>query len=196
MFRVILSVEEIDYNALIDMVAELVKQNKDNPALKGMKIPAMGFSMVKGLPKSQKNSMLAMVVNQDKARTIQTLQSVLAARFGAAQVLDVQGSATDNGINLQADIGAFDFNRAIDIFLPRYLKNTDFNEALGDDEADKMSMDEFCRCVKELPLNDKEVVFLRSVRMKKNEFLADMESMAKAKGVSVNLTELKILVRR
>lgn len=196
MFRVILSVEEIDYNALIDMVAELVKQNKDNPALKGMKIPAMGFSMVKGLPKSQKNSMLAMVVNQDKARTIQTLQSVLAARFGAVQVLDVQGSATDNGINLQADIGAFDFNRAIDIFLPRYLKNTDFNEALGDDEADKMSMDEFCRCVKELPLNDKEVVFLRSVRMKKNEFLADMESMAKAKGVSVNLTELKILVRR
>ena len=54
MFRIILNVENVDYNVLIDMVSEMVKKNKDNPALKGMKIPPMGFAMVKNLPNAQK----------------------------------------------------------------------------------------------------------------------------------------------
>lgn len=196
MFRLILNVEDVDYNALIDMLSEMLKQNKDNPALKGIKVPPMGFSMLKHLPTDKKNEMLAMVINQDKTRTIQTLQSVIMARFGVIQILDAQGTATTNGVSLQMDVGAFDFDRGIDLFFSKYLQNEDFNEALGDTEAAAMTMDEFCQTVKELALQDKEVVFLRSIRMKKDCFLADIESLARGKGISLRLSELKILVRR
>ena len=196
MFRIILNVENVDYNVLIDMVSEMVKKNKDNPALKGMKIPPMGFAMVKNLPNAQKNEMLAMIVNQDKARTIQTLESVIAARIGAVRILNVVGNAIADGVQLTVDVGAFDFDRGIDMFFPKYLSSEDFNEALGDSLADDMSNSEFCQAVKELSLEDKEVVFLRSIRMKKDSFLSDMENAMKDKGISANLSELKILVRR
>lgn len=196
MFRIILNVENVDYNVLIDMVSEMVKKNKDNPALKGMKIPPMGFAMVKNLPNAQKNEMLAMIVNQDKTRTIQTLESVITARIGAVRILNVVGNAIADGVQLTVDVGAFDFDRGIDMFFPKYLSSEDFNEALGDSLADDMSNSEFCQAVKELSLEDKEVVFLRSIRMKKDSFLSDMENAMKDKGISANLSELKILVRR
>ena len=196
MFRIILNVENVDYNVLIDMVSEMVKKNKDHPALKGMKIPPMGFAMVKNLPNAQKNEMLAMIVNQDKARTIQTLESVIAARIGAVRILNVVGNAIADGVQLTVDVGAFDFDRGIDLFFPKYLSNEDFDEALGDSFAEDMSNGEFCQTVKELSLEDKEVVFLRSIRMKKDRFLKDMENAMKEKGISANLNELKILVRR
>lgn len=196
MFRIILNVEDVDFNALIDMVSEMVKKNKDNPALKGMKIPPMGFAMVKNLPKQQKNEMLAMIVNQDKTRTIQTLESVISARFGAVRILNAVGNAISNGVQLTVDVGAFDFDRGIDMFFPKYLRNEDFNEALGDSEASAMTMGDFCQAVKELSLDDKEVVFLRSMRMKKENFLYDLECAMRGKGISAHLAELKILVRR
>lgn len=143
MFRLILNIEDVDYNALIDMVSEMVKKNKDNPALKGMKIPPMGFSMVKNLPKAQKNEMLAMIVNQDKARTIQTLESVIAAHVGGIRILNATGSALLEGVQVTVDVGAFDFDRGIDLFFPKYLNNEDFNEALGDESASAMTMQEF-----------------------------------------------------
>lgn len=195
MFRLIWNVEDVDYNALIDMVSEMIKQNKDNPALKGMKIPPMGFSMLKNLPADKKNEMFAMVINQDKARTIQTLQSVITSKFGAVRILDAVGIATTNGVGMQIDVAAFDFDKGIDLFFPKYLKNEDFNEALGDDEESSMTMEEFCQSVKALPLKDKEVVFLRAIRMKKDQFLYDIEYMIKSKGISARLSELKILVR-
>ena len=196
MFRLILDVEDVDYNTLIDMVSEMVKKNKDNPALKGMKIPPMGFSMVKNLPKAQKNEMLAMVVNQDKARTIQTLESVISARIGAVRILNATGEAITEGVRLTVDVGAFDFDRGIDLFFPKYLENSDFNEALGDESADKMSMEAFCQAVKELSVDNKEIVFLRSLRMKKEKFLYDLECAIQGKGISARFSELKILVRR
>ena len=196
MFRIILNIEDVDYNALIDMASDMVKKNKDNPALKGMKIPPMGFSMIKKLPKDKKNEMLAMLVNQDKDRTIQTLTSVITARFGGIKILNIIGSTTSEGVSLQVDVGAYDFDRGIDIFFPKYLQSEDFNEALGDNEADKMSLSEFCQAVKDLSFDDKEVVFLRSLRMKKENFLYDMESAMKEKGIYAHLSELKILVRR
>ena len=113
MFRLILNIEDVDYNTLIDMVSEMVKKNKDNPALKGMKIPSMGFAMVKNLPKAQKNEMLAMIVNQDKARTIQTLESVIAARVGAVRILNAVGSAITDGVQITVDVGAFDLASAV-----------------------------------------------------------------------------------
>lgn len=195
MFRLIWNVEDVDYNTLIDMVAEMIKQNKDNPALKGMKVPPMGFSMLKNLPTDKKNEMFAMVINQDKARTIQTLQSVIAAKFGAIHILDAVGAVVPNGIGMQIDVGAFDFDKGIDLFFPKYLKNEDFNEALGDAEASSMTVEEFCQSVKALPLKDKEVVFLRAIRMKKEQFLYDIECMIKSKGILARLSELKILVR-
>lgn len=196
MFRLIWNVEDVDYNTLIDMVAEMIKQNKDNPALKGMKVPPMGFSMLKNLPTDKKNEMFAMVINQDKARTIQTLQSVITSQFGAIRILDAVGAAISNGIGMQIDVGAFDFDRGIDLFFPKYLTSADFNEALEDEDASSMTMEEFCQNVKTLPVSDKEVVFLRAIRMKRERFLYDLESMMKNKGISVRLSELKILVRR
>lgn len=196
MFRFILNIEDVDYNALLDMVSEMVKKNKDNPALKGMKIPPMGFAMVKNLPKAQKNEMLAMIVNQDKARTIQTMESVIAARVGAVRILNAVGCAIDNGVQVTVDVGAFDFDRGIDMFFPKYLKNEDFNEALGDDNADQMTMDAFCKAVKDLSVDNKEIVFLRSLRMKKENFLNDLEIAVRGKGITAHFAELKILVRR
>lgn len=196
MFRLILNVEDVDYNTLIDMVSEMVKKSKDNPALKGMKIPPFGFSMLKNLSDDKKNEMLVMVINQDKTRTIQTMESVITARFGAVRILDVLGSAIANGVQLQMDVGAFDFDRGIDWFFPKYMKNEDFNEALGDTEASSMTMEEFCQTVKGLSPENKEVVFLRSIRMKKDVFLTELENLAMGKGISVRLSELKILVRR
>lgn len=196
MFRFILKVKNVDYNTLIDMVSEMVKKNKDNPALKGMKIPPMGFSMVKKLPEDKKNEMLAMLVNQDKTRTIQTLTSVIAARFGWIRILNAEAAVAEEGVSFQVDVGAYDFDKGIDLFFPKYLQNEDFNEALGDNEADRMTMDEFCQAVKELSIDDKEVVFLRSIRMKKESFLYDLECAMKEKGISAHLSELKILVRR
>ena len=125
MFRLILNIEDVDYNTLIDMVSDMVKKNKDNPALKGMKIPPMGFAMVKTLPKAQKNEMLAMVVNQDKARTIQTLESVIGARVGDVRILNATGEAISDGVCLTVDVGAFDFDRGIDMFFPKYLENSE-----------------------------------------------------------------------
>ena len=196
MFRLILNIEDVDYNTLIDMVSDMVKKNKDNPALKGMKIPPMGFAMVKNLPKAQKNEMLAMVVNQDKTRTIQTLESVIGARVGAIRILNATGEAISEGVQLTVDVKYFDFDRGIDMFFPKYLENIDFNEALGDESADKMSMEEFCQAVKELSMDNKEIVFLRSLRMKKEKFLYDLECAIKGKGISARFSELKILVRR
>ena len=196
MFRLILNIEDVDYNTLIDMVSDMVKKNKDNPVLKGMKIPPMGFAMVKNLPKAQKNEMLAMVVNQDKARTIQTLESVIGARVGAIRILNATGEAISEGVQLTVDVKYFDFDRGIDMFFPKYLENIDFNEALGDESADKMSMEEFCQAVKELSMDNKEIVFLRSLRMKKEKFLYDLECAIKGKGISACFSELKILVRR
>lgn len=196
MFRLILNVKNVDYNTLIDMVSEMVKKNKDNPALKGMKIPPMGFSMVKKLPEDKKNEMLAMLVNQDKTRTIQTLTSVIAARFGWIRILNAEASAAEEGVSFQVDVGAYDFDRGIDMFFPKYLQTEDFNEALGDNEADRMTMGEFCQAVKDLSIDDKEVVFLRSIRMKKESFLYDLECAMREKGISAHLAELKILVRR
>ena len=196
MFRLILNIEDVDYNTLIDMVSDMVKKNKDNPALKGMKIPPMGFAMVKNLPKAQKNEMLAMVVNQDKTRTIQTLESVIGARVGAVRILNATGEAISEGVQLTVDVKYFDFDRGIDMFFPKYLENIDFNEALGDESADKMSMEEFCQAVKELSMDNKEIVFLRSLRMKKEKFLYDLECAIKGKGISARFSELKILVRR
>lgn len=196
MFRLILNVKNVDYNTLIDMVSEMVKKNKDNPALKGMKIPPMGFSMVKKLPEDKKNEMLAMLVNQDKTRTIQTLTSVIAARFGWIRILNAEAAVAEEGVSFQVDVGAYDFDRGIDLFFPKYLQTEDFNEALGDNEAERMTMGEFCQAVKELSIDDKEVVFLRSIRMKKESFLYDLECAMKEKGISAHLSELKILVRR
>ena len=196
MFRLILNVKNVDYNTLIDMVSEMVKKNKDNTALKGMKIPPMGFSMVKKLPEDKKNEMLAMLVNQDKTRTIQTLTSVIAARFGWIRILNAEASAAEEGVSFQVDVGAYDFDRGIDMFFPKYLQTEDFNEALGDNEADRMTMGEFCQAVKDLSIDDKEVVFLRSIRMKKESFLYDLECAMREKGISAHLAELKILVRR
>ena len=196
MFRLILNIEDVDYNTLIDMVSDMVKKNKDNPALKGMKIPPMGFAMVKNLPKAQKNEMLAMVVNQDKTRTIQTMESVIGARVGAIRILNATGEAISEGVQLTVDVKYFDFDRGIDMFFPKYLENIDFNEALGDESADKMSMEEFCQAVKELSMDNKEIVFLRSLRMKKEKFLYDLECAIKGKGISARFSELKILVRR
>lgn len=196
MFRLILNIEDVDYNTLIDMVSDMVKKNKDNPALKGMKIPPMGFAMVKNLPKAQKNEMLAMVVNQDKARTIQTMESVIGARVGAIRILNATGEAISEGVQLTVDVKYFDFDRGIDMFFPKYLENIDFNEALGDESADKMSMQEFCQAVKELSVDNKEIVFLRSLRMKKEKFLYDLECAIQGKGISARFSELKILVRR
>ena len=196
MFRLILNVEDIDYDMLIDMISQMIKQNKDNPALKGMKIPPMGFSMLKKLPMDKKNEMLAMVVNQDKARTIQTLQSVVSARVGAARILDANATTLVNGVQLSIDVGAFNFDRGIDLFFPKYLTNEDFKEAIGDEDLEAMDMDSFCHTVKSLPVEDKEVVFLRSMRMKKESFLFDMENLMRGKGISLHLGELKILVRR
>ena len=147
MFRLILNVEDIDYDMLIDMISQMIKQNKDNPALKGMKIPPMGFSMLKKLPMDKKNEMLAMVVNQDKARTIQTLQSVVSARVGAARILDANATTLVNGVQLSIDVGAFDFDRGIDLFFPKYLTNEDFKEAIGDEDLEAMNMDSFCHSV-------------------------------------------------
>ena len=195
MFRLILNIEDVDYNTLIDMVSDMVKKNKDNPALKGMKIPPMGFAMVKTLPKAQKNEMLAMVVNQDKARTIQTLESVISARVGAVRILNAVGNAIAEGVQLTIDVGAFDFDRGMDMFFPKYLKNQDFSEALGDESVSAMTMEEFCNEVKAMPMKEKEIVFLRSMRMKKEMFLYDMENALKEKGISVRFPELKILVR-
>lgn len=195
MFRLILNIEDVDYNTLIDMVSEMVKKNKDNPALKGMKIPPMGFAMVKNLPKAQKNEMLAMIVNQDKARTIQTLESVIASRVGAVRILNAVGSAITDGVQITVDVGAFDFDRGIDMFFPKYLKNEDFSGALGDETASAMNMQEFCNSVKAMPIEEKEIVFLRSMRMKKETFLYDMECALKEKGISARFPELKILVR-
>lgn len=196
MFRLILNIKNVDYNTLIDMVSEMVKKNKDNPALKGMKIPPMGFSMVKKLPEDKKNEMLAMLVNQDKTRTIQTLTSVIAARFGWIRILNAEAAVAEEGVSFQVDVGAYDFDRGIDLFFPKYLQTEDFNEALGDNEAERMTMGEFCQAVKELSIDDKEVVFLRSIRMKKESFLYDLECAMKEKGISAHLSELKILVRR
>lgn len=196
MFRLILNVKNVDYNTLIDMVSEMVKKNKDNPALKGMKIPPMGFSMVKKLPEDKKNEMLAMLVNQDKTRTIQTLTSVIAAKFGWIRILNAEAAVAEEGVSFQVDVGAYDFDRGIELFFPKYLQTEDFNEALGDNEADRMTMGEFCQAVKELSIDDKEVVFLRSIRMKKESFLYDLECAMREKGISAHLAELKILVRR
>ncbi|MBR3807176.1 MAG: hypothetical protein IKJ15_02240 [Lachnospiraceae bacterium] len=196
MFRLILNIKNVDYNTLIDMVSEMVKKNKDNPALKGMKIPPMGFSMVKKLPEDKKNEMLAMLVNQDKTRTIQTLTSVIAARFGWIRILNAEAAVAEEGVSFQVDVGAYDFDRGIDLFFPKYLQTEDFNEALGDNEADRMTMGEFCQAVKDLSIDDKEVVFLRSIRMKKESFLYDLECAMREKGISAHLSELKILVRR
>ena len=59
-----------------------------------------------------------------------------------------------------------------------------------------MSIEEFCQMVKALSIENKEVVFLRSIRMKKECFLMDLENLVKGKGISLHLGELKILVRR
>lgn len=195
MFRMILNVEDVDYNTLIDMISDMIKQNKDNPALKGMKMPIGGFSMLKHLPTDKKNEMFAMVINQDKNRTIQTLASVVSANIGAIRVLDASATTMQNGIQLLVDVGAFDFDKGIDLFFPKYLQEEDFNEAVGD-EVTCPNIDDFCRQVKMLPIEDKEVVFLRSIRMKKDVFLLDLENVMKGKGISLRLTELKILVRR
>ena len=106
--------------------------------------------------------MLAMIVNQDKARTIQTLESVIASRVGAVRILNAVGSAITDGVQITVDVGAFDFDRGIDMFFPKYLKNEDFNEALGDETASSMTMQEFCDEVKAMSVEKKEIVFLRS----------------------------------
>lgn len=196
MFRMILNVEDIDYNSLIDMLSEIIKQNKDHPAMKSLKIPAMSFSMLKKLPKDKKNEMLAMVVNQDKKRTIQTLQSVLSARVGECRIGDTNAHSISEGVQLCVDVLAYDFDRGIELFLPKYLTSDDYQEALGDETCEETDMDTFCRQVKELPLEEKEIVFLRSVRMKREKLLFDIENFAKAKGISLRIQELKILVRR
>ena len=99
-------------------------------------------------------------------------------------------------VQLTVDVGAYDFDRGIDMFFPKYLQSEDFNEALGDSEASAMTIEAFCQAVKELSFDDKEVVFLRSMRMKKESFLYDLECAIKGKGISARLSELKILVRR
>ena len=76
------------------------------------------------------------------------------------------------------------------------LKNEDFSGALGDETASAMNMQEFCNSVKAMPIEEKEIVFLRSMRMKKETFLYDMECALKEKGISARFSELKILVRR
>ena len=58
-----------------------------------------------------------------------------------------------------------------------------------------MTMQEFCDEVKAMSVEKKEIVFLRSMRMKKETFLSDMECAIKGKGISVRFSELKILVR-
>lgn len=196
MFRMVINVEDIDYNALIDMVSEMIKQHKDHPAIKSIKIPSMSFSMLKKLPTSKKNEILAMVVKQDKNRTIQTLQSVISAKAGAVRILDVNAVTLSDGVQFSFDIGAYDFDRGIDLFFPKYLVGDDLKEAIGDEEYEGRDIETFMQKVKEFPLEEKEVVFLRSIRMKRESFLYDVENFIKGKGITLRLEELKILVRR
>ncbi len=196
MFRLILDVKDVDYNTLIDLLSDMIKKNKDNPALKGMKIPTAGFGMLKHLPMDKKNEMFAMVINQDKNRTMQTLESVISSAVGYAKVLDASAMALADGIQLLVDIGTYDFDRGIDLLFPKYMRKEDFNEAMGEDTADILTVDEFAKEVKSLSINDKEVILLRSLRMKKEAVLFDLENVLRQKGISLHFGEFKILVRR
>ena len=61
----------------------------------------------------------------------------------------------------------------------------------------EINVDYILQLVKQYQNNfDKEVVFLRSIRMKKESFLYDLECAMREKGISAHLAELKILVRR
>lgn len=195
MFRMILDIEDIDYNSLIDMVSEFIKQNKDNPAMSKMKIPGMGFGFLKNLPDAKKGEMFAMVVNQDKARTIQTLESAIGSRLGSVKLVDA--GLKSEGANLQAtiDVGAFEFERGIELLFPRWVLPEDYEEITDGEIVAAESVEAFTCEVKALPTDKKELAFLRTIRTKKQGILQELENILKQKNISVRLTELKLLVR-
>lgn len=203
MYRVIFELQNIDYDSLMVLVSELLKQQKDNPVLKGRKIPSMGISMLKKLPYEKKNEMFAIAINQDREKTVLAIQGLICAKFMDVSIRDIIGAATKEGLRFQADINQMDYDKAIDLFFGRYVTSEDFSEILGNEnkpeemeDLKSLTLEEFCENVKNMSEKYKETVFLKAVKRKQELFLRELEDFMNKKGVMAHPEGLKLLVHR
>ena len=121
MVKFIFEIGSVDYNSLIDRIMQMVK---DNPELtKGIKVPKFAGKMVKKLPESKKNEMLAEAVNGHKAEYIPQLEGVLSREVGPVRIGDLSVKAEKDSLTplaVSLVITSYSPGVVINNFLPTY----------------------------------------------------------------------------
>ena len=198
MFKTVLDIQSIDYNALTEGAMEAMKNNPEAKA-QGVKMPGkLQMFMFKKLPDDKKSEAFIQMINAEEAQPqmCQMLEQMLAGVF-QVRVLHLEARQEPGlAMRLIADMDNMNSELAIGRLFPQMAMVPDYPDILGAAYRPGMNVQDALSAALNLPPADRELAVMKVIKHAKASLLGALEMGARAKGIEFHISDLKFLVRR
>ena len=199
MFKAILDISYLDYNAIFDTAMDTLKDNPQAPKWATGKIPSKieGF-LFKRMSDEQKNTMAATALNQESGTLLTQLeQAVSRICYIHPTALEAKALAPpQTGLRLYLDVATADYDRAADYLTNTLLREEDIPEAFGSHWHPGITKANAREAIVNLPVPEKELVLLRILRINKDQLLRSIEMASRLKHMEVRFADIRFMVPR
>ena len=194
MFKIIAEIKEIEFDHVIDQMLELAK----NHPQAGMQIPAfINADMIKQMPQEMKNEMVVKALTAEKQKGIDMLQN-MAARMGITMqvksLLLEAPNTVECALRLQLEGSVAEYDRAIDVLMPRLLKEEQIPAILGTSASAGITTAEAINVMKQKSETEKEFYLVKTLSLNKEILKQELEQMAKLKNVALTMGVMRFML--
>ncbi|MDD3367332.1 MAG: hypothetical protein PHP50_00395 [Lachnospiraceae bacterium] len=200
MFKIIMELASIDMDQMIDTMMTMIRQYAPNGMIGGMKIPPFfNADYMKNLPQQMKIEMLTKAMTMEKGRTIPMLEQLLQRVFGQVKIQDytmeaIQG--TEGILRMSVSVERMDTMQALDYLSDRYLHEENAGTLLGDHYETPFSKENCLNYMKNATEEDRLFYCLKLMSSQKTMVMQDLEQSAASKGITMQIANLKFLLKK
>ena len=196
MFKMIIDIEDVNYDNLMDQMLGMLKEQEKNGTLNGAKIPPMPDSnLLKKMPQPMKNQMLVAALQMEKKKIIEMMEKLVEKVAGEITIQSFELQAKNEPgcvLRTAITIQTIDYLFVLDKILP-FLTKEECEELLGED-ANQIPQDQIATYLRERTTKEQEVFMAKSMRIKKDVMIQKAEEMVAERNAYLKIASIRFLV--
>lgn len=199
MFRIQIEISNVNYDSMLDIFMEQIKQQQQNGTLGGMKIPPMmNMDFLKMMPQETKDTMVASAMNAEQKRMIDMLE-MFAAKSGQEMKinqLNIECVKEENcKIRVKLDVSSMNYQTAIDKIATLLIGEEDLKSVMGECYQETITVPDAAIYMKQQSEKRQEYFVLKSLSDKKEVIMQKIESMAEDNGMHLGLYNIRFMMQ-
>ena len=203
MFKFVLDIRSMDYNAIYDQAMAMLKENPEMAAQAGGKIPGkiggkIGGFLFHKIPDEQKSAAIAQLVTQKEAEFLPPLEESISrvCPVRLSHIEAVNGISKDTTLRFLLTVESIDLERASDFLTGYLLRDSDLPVVFGDRYHTGITTANARSQILSLPTQEAELCLMRLVKNHRFEILRAIETGARMKKIDVSFSDIKFLIPR